>query len=170
MMPQLTPREIARFQSKLVLTGCGLRWSGPVNNHGYGRFEFYRDGKRQRVLAHRLAYYLWTGIDPGESKMRHGCDTPPCCTPDCLEPGTQADNIHDAVERGRMNYAGLLLLRQLRRAAALQRVDVGTKRCSNCGAVKPLSAFARHAGNADGRQYWCTGCRSAAQRKKRGAG
>ncbi|MEU9611929.1 HNH endonuclease [Streptomyces sp. NPDC048209] len=32
---------------------------------------------------------------------RHRCDNRPCCNPDHLEWGSQADNVHDAMERGR---------------------------------------------------------------------
>jgi hypothetical protein len=168
MIPDLTPQEIERFYSKVYLGGCGLVWRGSdVNNHGYGRFPIYRNGKRVRILAHRLSCYLATGDDPGESKIRHGCDTPRCCTPDCLEPGTQADNIHDALERGRLNLTGLLVPHKTRRAAAVQRVDVGAKRCNKCRLVRPLHSFSRHARSLDGRQRWCKDCMTASQRERR---
>ena len=54
-----------RFYSKVRVDGCGMLWTGPVNNHGYGRFEIYRGAKRIRILSHRLAYKLATGEDPG---------------------------------------------------------------------------------------------------------
>ena len=158
MIPDLTPTEIARFRSKLVLAGCGVRWRGPVNNKGYGRFEIYRDGKRVRILAHRLAYRLATGLDPGDALIRHGCDTPPCCTPDCLEPGTQADNMRDAVERGRAATEWLLIPHVQRALAVQQRIASGRKRCSKCKDVKAMDEFSRHSGNADGRQYECKAC------------
>ena len=34
------------------------------------------------------------------------------------------------------------------------------KHCTKCGAMKPLGAFHRNAGTADGRQRWCKACRS----------
>jgi hypothetical protein len=108
IIPELTRAEVQRFYSKLELGGCGMRWTGPVNNHGYGRFEIYRNGRRIRILAHRLAYKLIMGEDPGRSVVRHQCDTPACCTPDCFLLGTQMDNIHDAIDRGRLDTSGLL--------------------------------------------------------------
>jgi len=42
MIPELTPAEVARYYSKIRIDGCGMLWDGPVNNHGYGRFEIYR--------------------------------------------------------------------------------------------------------------------------------
>ncbi len=65
MIPDLTPAEVARFHGKLHIAGCGVRWAGPVNNHGYGRFEIYRKGKRVRILAHRLAYKVCSPKKPG---------------------------------------------------------------------------------------------------------
>lgn len=167
MIPYLTPGEIARFYSKMRIGGCGVVWTGPVNNHGYGRFEIYRDGRRVRILAHRLAYRLSAGDDPGDYKIRHACDTPPCCTPDCLESGTQAENIRDARERSRLNLTGLLVPRNVHRASATQRVDAGAKRCNKCRLVKPLSMFSRDKSSLDGHQRWCKGCMAAAQRLRR---
>jgi hypothetical protein len=160
MIPDLTPREIARFYSKVRIGGCGMLWDGPVNNHGYGRFEIYRDGGRVRVLAHRLTYMLATGIDPGSAKIRHGCDNPPCVTPDCLEPGTQADNIRDALERGRLDTAGLALPLAQRTAEVQERIASGKKICTRCKAAKAMADFHRNSRNADGRQSWCKTCRA----------
>ncbi len=168
MIPDLTPAEIARFYSKLHLVGCGVRWAGgDLNNHGYGRFAIYRDGKRIRILAHRLAYKLAIGDEPGEAVVRHGCDTPPCCTPDCLETGTQAANVYDAVVRDRLNTTGLLIPCSTRLAAARQRLDIGMKRCRRCRQVKSLADFSRHSGTADGRQYECKICRLDRERERR---
>jgi hypothetical protein len=167
MIPDLTPKEIRRFYGKLQVSGCGVTWTGPVNNHGYGRFEIYRNGRRVRILAHRLAFKLSVGIDPGRAGLRHGCDTPACCTPDCLLPGTQAENIQDAVERGRLNKTGLLLPVHKRRAAAAQRLDVGAKRCNRCRAVKPIDQFSRDRSSADGHTYECKACVLDRQRERR---
>lgn len=169
MIPELKPNEIQRFYSKLRLGACGLIWTGPTNNHGYGRFEFYRNGQRRRILAHRLIYKLTNGSDPGESKMRHGCDTPSCCTPDCLEPGTQRDNILDALTRGRLNLTGLLLPQNERRAAAAQRMDLGIKRCSRCRGAKSMDSYWRNRKSADGRQRECKQCQRERRAGRRAA-
>jgi hypothetical protein len=164
IIPDLTPSEIARFYSKVRIGGCGLVWAGSdINNHGYGRFAIYRNGKRVRILVHRLSYKLATGVDPGPEVLRHQCDTPPCCTPDCLLTGSQAENIHDAMERGRLNTRGLDAYRAKRDARAAARLEGGRKRCSHCRAVKDLDDFYRASGNVDGRAYWCKACVSGAQ-------
>lgn len=100
--------EAARFWSKVVKTesGCWL-WAGQKNNKGYGRYEFWHDGSRQRVLAHRLACALVGAPIPAELVARHICDTPACVRPDHIDRGTQAENIGDAVRRERMDTTGL---------------------------------------------------------------
>jgi hypothetical protein len=167
MIPTLSPCEIERFYSKIRLGGCGMIWAGPVNNRGYGRFEIYRDGRRVRILAHRLAYRLANGQDPA-GVVRHGCDTPPCCTPDCLEPGTQLQNVHDAVNRGRFNGTGLLVPQAMRAAAAAQRLDIGAKPCSCCKTVKALADFGHLISALDGRMSHCKSCRADEQRRRLG--
>jgi len=171
-IPELTIAELARFRSKLFLGGCGVQWGGPVNNQGYGRFEIYRNGQRVRVLAHRLAYKLATGEDPGAQFVRHGCDTPPCCTPDCLSPGSQTDNMRDAASRGRVDLTGLRAYSDARNARVDERTKAGIKRCSRCRAVKPLAEFSRASRSRDGRAGWCAACHvshKAAQRRQRRA-
>jgi hypothetical protein len=67
-------------------------WSGPTDRR-YGRW-----GRRK---AHRIQYERLVGPIPAGAVLRHACDTPLCCNPAHLEPGTQADNLADAVARGR---------------------------------------------------------------------
>lgn len=159
MILELTPAEITRFYSYLRLTGCGVGWAGSdVNNRGYGRFVIYRNGKRIRILAHRLAYKLATGEDPGDAVVRHGCDTPLCCTPDCLSSGTQADNIRDAIDRGRHNSDGLAIPRLASVAAFQERMTSGQKHCPDCTTTKPISGFNLNRSTADGHQNICRQC------------
>lgn len=68
-------------------------WRGKKNGLGYGSFR----GQG----THRLAYELIKGPIPEGLVIRHSCDNPVCCNPEHLLPGTQADNIADAVERKR---------------------------------------------------------------------
>jgi len=170
IIPELTPAEISRFYGKLRLEGCGLRWHGPVNNHGYGRFEIYREGRRVRIFAHRLACKLLAGEDPARAVVRHGCDTPACCTPGCLLPGTQAQNVHDAVDRGRMNTAGLREFRERRDTDVQARLAFGMKWCPKCKCWKPFDQFFRSRNTADGFAYLCKKCQKDHQRDRRRQG
>lgn len=157
-MIDLTPEEVARFWSKVhVGPGCWL-WTKEVNNRGYGRFVIYREGKRTRLMAHRVAYKLVTGTDLGDQLGRHQCDNPPCCNPADLLPGTQVDNMRDARERNRLVTAGLDVGRELNRAVALATVQSGVKFCSGCQSVRPLDEFYRASRQLHGRQSRCKSC------------
>lgn len=76
-------------------------WQGPLNRYGYGTFADYSTGRRKWLYAHRLAFQLTTGLAIDGKVIRHACDNPPCVNPAHLEPGTQAQNVADAKERGR---------------------------------------------------------------------
>ena len=52
---------------------------------------------------HRAAFLLaGNTLQPG-NVIRHTCDVPHCFNPDHLIEGTQADNLRDAIDRGRRN-------------------------------------------------------------------
>ena len=159
--PDLRPSEIERFYSKVHLGGCGLVWAGEVNNMGYGAFVIYRGSNRQkrtRLLAHRLMYKLMTGDEPGDCVVRHGRDTPICLTPDCLAPGTQGDNIRDAVERGRLDTSGLMAYHAARDAGIADRISAGKKLCPGCGITKTFAEFGRNCAAADDLTSRCKAC------------
>jgi len=91
-----------RFWSKIDRTpglgpngDCWL-WIGCADEKGYGRFEF----RRKKWFAHRLAWAFAKQAIPQEDLL-HSCDTPSCCNPDHLREGTQAENVQDAIDRGR---------------------------------------------------------------------
>lgn len=60
-----------------------------------------------RVRAHILAWETANNrLVPAGYVVRHKCDNPKCVNPAHLEIGTQKDNIHDAIRRGRRNAFG----------------------------------------------------------------
>lgn len=93
-------RGTVDFWDRVDRSGDCWTWTASVDSDGYGHLGL--EGKL--VLAHRLAFYLTHGYWP--NVCRHICDNPPCVNPAHLLDGTQADNIRDMVERGRMADIG----------------------------------------------------------------
>lgn len=102
-LPTPSPKQIERVWSYVDRSGgpdaCWL-WKGSVNG-GYGRLSM---GWKRMVYAHRFAYFIETGIDPGALEVLHRCDQMLCCNPAHLFLGTQKDNMHDASIKGRMKW------------------------------------------------------------------
>lgn len=95
---QSIPLETRFWQRVEKTDGC-WRWTGPLHAFGYGLI--WRGGNN--VGAHRISWEIHVGPIPDGLFVLHRCDNPPCVRPDHLFLGTQADNIHDMVAKGR-NY------------------------------------------------------------------
>lgn len=80
--------------------GDCLVWVGRRNKDGYGQITV--EGKS--MLAHRMAYMIWSGPIAAGQVVRHRCDNPPCIDPAHLELGAPIDNSRDMVQRGRSTY------------------------------------------------------------------
>ena len=88
-----------RFWDKVDKYGefCWL-WRG-ARRDGYGMFWF----KGKIVSAHRVSWELRFGGIPVGMQVLHKCDNRLCIKPEHLFLGTQADNLLDAVKKGRLN-------------------------------------------------------------------
>lgn len=85
-------------------TGCHL-WLGITSQQGYGQL-----GDVAKTRAHRLSWELANGTPiPKGLVVRHSCDTPACINPDHLSVGTDAQNVWDAISRGRRPVSAAFL-------------------------------------------------------------
>ena len=82
-MRDLSDSDKARFHDKVERRGRGKcwEWNASLFPKGYGRFAHHR----RTLKAHRVAYWLSTGLDPfdrGETVLVcHTCNNPRCCNP-----------------------------------------------------------------------------------------
>jgi hypothetical protein len=77
--------------------GCWNCTSHSPDSSGYPRAVI--NGKRLKLS--RYMYEQKHGYIPEGMVIRHKCDNPCCINPDHLESGSQADNMHDMIERER---------------------------------------------------------------------
>jgi predicted XRE-type DNA-binding protein len=100
MQYDYTPKDVDRFWSKVDKSAgpddCWI-WNGNKNKQGYGRVWW--NGKLH--AAHRVAYELSFGGMPPELDVCHKCDNPSCCNPSHFFLGTNKDNMHDMIRKGR---------------------------------------------------------------------
>lgn len=130
-----TDKFIARFWSAVdkspngtgatngLGTDCWL-WKRSTN----GKYGMQRVGK-VFCSAHRVAYRI---SHPDEEIdgwiVMHKCDNPPCCRPDHLKRGTDADNVRDADLKGRRK--SVANSRAIIRSFEQRRLRYGTVRVS----------------------------------------
>ena len=92
---QGTPSE--RFFSFVEKTAKCWRWSGRLEDNGYGRFKVHGE----RISAHRFSYELVNGPITNSLFVLHRCDNRWCVNPAHLFLGTQKDNLDDMRKKGR---------------------------------------------------------------------
>lgn len=98
-IPILTESERVRFWSRVVRCDNGCwEWSGAVKKRMPYGILFIR---KQSLIAHRVAFFDATGIDPSGKVVAHRCDNPKCCSPYHLFLTTDAGNNADRDSKGR---------------------------------------------------------------------
>lgn len=87
-----------RFWAKVRFTESGCwEWTGSTN----GRYGEIRLAKKLKVYAHRFAYERTYGPLLPEQVVLHTCDNTLCVRAVHLRAGTQLENIHDMLAKGR---------------------------------------------------------------------
>jgi hypothetical protein len=97
-------RLLSRYQA--VPGGCH-EWTGSTNGKGYGVILLGMDGRKRLFLAHRLQWMRYHGKIPDGLVIMHACDNQRCINVEHLQAGTQLENMHDMLAKGRQNYSGL---------------------------------------------------------------
>ena len=96
-----------RFFKKVIKTdGCWL-FEGCIDSSGYGRC--FKGSNFGENFAHRVSWTIFFGEIPIELKVLHKCDVRNCVNPEHLFLGTQKENVHDMIKKGRRGDHGASL-------------------------------------------------------------
>ena len=107
-------------------TGCH-NTVGPTTQNGYKVVCRSRNGKRVSLYAHRIAWeYANNQKVPEGMVVMHKCDNPRCCNPDHLTIGTPAENVKDAILKGR--WKSSLTVPQIMEYVASESKTLATRR------------------------------------------
>lgn len=109
--------DLRRFWSKTREENGCIVWTGTRHHYGHGKFMTGPAGAQRTNRAHRWIYAQTVGPVDGVI-LRHSCDNPPCVNVAHLVVGTQLDNVHDAMDRGRRPSVGLSAVMHIREAFA----------------------------------------------------
>ena len=97
--------QYERFLNKIFIEStdsCWL-WQGAIGKDGYGIVKL----SGRTITAHRAAFIHFNGGIPNNTQVLHRCDVRNCVKKEHLFLGTQADNLNDAIQKGRRPEKGL---------------------------------------------------------------
>ena len=96
--PEITATEA--FMSRIMKTDKCWIWTAGKSAAGYGMLVI----NYKRTYAHRYAFELFRGPIPDGAVLMHSCDNPACVNPWHLTPGSQLENMKDAVSKRRVRH------------------------------------------------------------------
>jgi hypothetical protein len=127
------------------VSGCWL-WTKYIYPTGYAQMSF----RCRQWRAHRLMYMVAKG-PVGNLHVMHSCDVRNCINPEHLSLGTNEENIHDALRKGRPHRGNLMSQK------------------THCPSGHPYAETARwDKGRRNVPKRSCTVCQRIIQRKKAG--
>ena len=88
-----------RLYARVAVDGDCIVFMGCKADGQYGHIRESDGGKM--ILAHRAAWMIHAGEIPDGLRVLHTCDNPPCINMEHLFIGTQRDNVHDMINKGR---------------------------------------------------------------------
>jgi len=138
---EVTQAVAERFWSRVNKRGPDECWewlggkgSGTANGR-YGRMSISHAKSRP---AHQVSWEIANGAPfPKGMNGCHSCDNPGCVNPSHIWPGTQSDNIKDAVAKGRHSSKPKTECAKGHRMENDNRIPVkgGGSRCRQCARV-----------------------------------
>lgn len=99
----IAPDTLDRLKARTEIddkTGC-WNWVGSYTKKGYGKMSLGNWPHK----THRISYIIHKGPIPHGLVVMHSCDNRKCWNPAHLSVGTQRDNVHDMIKKGRRNTA-----------------------------------------------------------------
>ena len=94
-MPDFSDLD-ARFWAKVDRSGNCWEWTAFRNPKGYGMFRIRP--RESMWLAHRVAYLLTAGVDPGSAEIDHACRNRGCVNPAHLRLATRKQNCENKAD------------------------------------------------------------------------
>ena len=127
---------------RLPWSGCWI-WMGATNRAGYAKASNAFTGQKTRIV-HRAILQEQLGVQlPINIYACHSCDVPSCINPAHIWPGTQLDNLRDAINKGKkIGSDGAFNARKTHCPYGHEytqkntRMKSGTRQCKACHKVR----------------------------------